>query len=153
MPAKSMPRILKNDDVFSSFNKIQELIQERAYQLFEGRSSDSSDPINDWLEAESEVLSGISMTFKDKDNEVLIEGSIDEFLPEDIEVKAQDRKFKICGIHTEKTSDEKKGVSSTTSSQSYFHNSFTLPDSVDTENMEVNIKDGKFAAKIPKSSQ
>jgi len=147
-----MPSILKGDDIFSSFNQIQKSIQERAYNIFHDRDTDSGDALTDWLKAESEVLTDINMTLKDKKDQVVIEGKIDKFLPEDIEIKAQDGVFTICGIHSEKSSSEKKGVARKTSTQSNFYRSFTLPDSVDTEKMEVKVKSGKFTAKIPKTS-
>jgi HSP20 family molecular chaperone IbpA len=105
-----MPSILKGDDIFSSFNQIQKSIQERAYNIFHDRNTDSGDALTDWLKAESEVLTDINMTLQDKKDQVVIEGKIDKFLPEDIEIKAQDGKFTVCGIHSEKSSSEKKGV-------------------------------------------
>ena len=147
-----MPSILKGEDIFSSFNQIQKTIQERAYNIFHDRDTDPGDALTDWLKAESEVLTDINMTLQDKKDQVVIEGKIDKFLPEDIEIKAQDGAFTICGIHSEKSSSEKKGVTRKTSTQSNFYRSFALPDSVDTEKMEVNIKNGKFTAKIPKTS-
>ncbi len=147
-----MPSILKGDDVFSNLNRIQKSIQERAYDIFHDRDSNSGNALSDWLKAESEVLSDINMTLKDNKDQVVIEGEIDNFLPEDIEIKAQDGTFTICGIHTEKSSSEKKGVTRKSSTQSNFYRSFTLPDSVDTEKMKVEMKSGKFTAKIPKTS-
>jgi HSP20 family protein len=147
-----MPSILKGDDVFSNLNRIQKSIQERAYDIFHDRDSNSGNALSDWLKAESEVLSDINMTLKDNKDQVVIEGEIDKFLPEDIEIKAQDGTFTICGIHTEKSSSEKKGVTRKSSTQSNFYRSFTLPDSVDTEKMKVEMKSGKFTAKIPKTS-
>jgi len=147
-----VPSILKGDDIFSSFNKIQKSIQERAYNIFHDRDPGSGDALTDWLKAESEVLSDINLTMKDKKDQVVIEGKIDKFLPDDIEIKAQDGKFTICGIHSEKSSSEKKGVTRKASTQTNFYRSFALPDSVDTEKMEVKVKSGKFTAKIPKTS-
>jgi HSP20 family molecular chaperone IbpA len=147
-----VPSILKGDDVFTSFNQIQKSIQERAYNIFHDRDPDSGDALTDWLKAESEVLSDINLTMKDKKDQVVVEGKIDKFLPEDIEIKAQDGKFTVCGIHSEKSSSEKKGVTRKASTQTNFYRSFALPDSVDTEKMVVKVKDGKFTAKIPKMS-
>jgi HSP20 family protein len=150
--SKHVPSIVKDNDTFSIFNQIQKSIQERAYNIFHDRDTDSGDALTDWLKAESEVLTDIDMTLKDKKDQVVIEGKLDKFLPEDIEIKAQDGKFTICGIHSEKSSSEKKGVTRKTSTQSSFYRSFALPDSVDTEKMEVKVKSGKFTANIPKTS-
>ena len=76
-----MPSILKGDDIFSSFNQIQKSIQERAYNIFHDRDTDSGDALTDWLKAESEVLTDVNMTLKDKKDQVVIEGKIDKFLP------------------------------------------------------------------------
>ena len=77
-----MPKILKGDDIFSSFNQIQKSIQERAYHIFHDRDANSGDDKSDWLKAESEILSDINMTLKDKKNQVVIEGNIDNYLPD-----------------------------------------------------------------------
>jgi HSP20 family protein len=145
------PSVLKANDVFSSLDKIHQSIRERAYQLFHDRDRNSGDEVSDWLKAESEILTDINLTMKDNGNEVVVEGSVDEFLPEDIEVKAQDGKLTICGIHTEESSNEEAGVSSKTKTQSNFYRSFTLPDSVDADKLKVEMKKGKFVAKIPKA--
>ena len=144
------PGVLKGEDIFSSLDQIQKSIQERAYQIFQDRDPNSGDAISDWLIAESEILSDINLTLNDNENEVRIEGKIDKFLPGDIEVKAQDGQFTICGIHTAQTSSEEEGQTSDISPQSNFYRSFSLPDSVDTEKMVVEMKKGKFVAKIPK---
>jgi len=147
-----MPSILKGGDVYAKFNQIQKSIQEHAYHIFHDRDSNSGDAISDWLKAESEVLTDINMTLKDSKDQVVIEGNIDKFLPEDIEIKTQDGRFMVCGTHAEKSSSEKKGVTRKTSTQSNFYRSFALPDAVDTEKMKVEMKSGKFTAKIPKTS-
>jgi len=148
-----LPSILKDDDIFANFNQIHESIRERADSIFHDRDSNSGDALSDWLSAESELLTDVDLALKDDKEQVTIEGSIKEFLPEDIEIKAQDGKFMVCGIHTEKSSSKKKGVTRKTSMQKNFSRIFTLPDSVDTENMEVEVKSGKFMAKIPKRTQ
>ena len=147
-----VPHILKGDDIFSSLNQIQKSIQEHAYNIFHGRDPNSGDALSDWLKAESEVLTDVNMTLKDKEDKVVIEGNVKTFSPEDIEIKCQDGKFTVCGVHSEKSSSKEKGVSSKTSTKSSFYRSFTLPDSVDTEKMDVKVKSGKFTAKIPKTT-
>lgn len=147
-----VPHILKGDDIFSSLNQIQKSIQKHAYNIFHGRDPDSGDALSDWLKAESEVLTDVNMTLKDNEDKVVIEGNVKKFSPEDIEIKCQDGKFTVCGVHSEKSSSKEKGVSSKKSTNSSFYSSFTLPDSVDTEKMEVKVKSGKFTAKIPKTT-
>jgi len=128
------------------------MIRERAFDIYSNRNSTEGDAMSDWLNAESEVSIGIGLSLDEDENQVIIEGDVTGFLPEEIEVKAQDGVFEIGGMHTEDSSSKKKGVTKTTSKQMNFFRSFTLPDSVDTNKMEVKLKKGKFTAKIPKTS-
>lgn len=146
------PIIRKSDDIFTTMNQIQNMIRERAFDIYSNRNSTEGNAMSDWLNAESEVSIGIGLSLDEDENQVIIEGDVTGFLPEEIEVKAQDGVFEIGGMHTEDSSSKKKGVTKTTSKQMNFFRSFTLPDSVDTNKMEVKLKSGKFTAKIPKTS-
>ena len=108
--------------------------------------------LSDWLQAESEVLSDIDLSLKDDVKQVVIQADMEGFLPEEIEVKAGDGIVEVGGIHTENSSSKKKGVTRASSKQINFYRSFSLPDSVDTDKMEVKLKNGTFTASIPKTS-
>jgi len=147
-----LPIIRKGDDIFTTFDQIQDMIRERAFHIFNNRDSDEGDELSDWLKAESEVLTDIALSYDEDENQVTVEGDVTGFLPEEIEVKTKDGVLEIGGIHTEESSSKKKGVTKTTSKQMSFVRSFTLPDSVDTDKIDVQLTSGKFSAKIPKNS-
>jgi HSP20 family protein len=147
-----LPVIHKRDGIFTSFNHIQDIIRERANRIFHDRTPDQGDDISDWLRAESEILTDINLTLQDKKDHVFIKGEMKGFLPKEIEVKVEDGQFQICGMHTDKNSSKKKGVAETSSQQVNFYRSFTLPDSAETDKMEVKFKSGQFTARIPKTS-
>jgi len=147
-----LPVIHKSDDIFTTFNQIQDMIREHADRIFHDRNPNEGDDLSDWLKAESEVLSDINLKLEDGEDQVIIQGDIEGFLPKEIEIKAKDGIVEIAGIHTEKSSSKKKGVTRATSKQKNFYRSFSLPDSVNTEKMDVKLKSGKFTASIPKTS-
>lgn len=147
-----LPVIHKSDSVFTTFDHIQEMIRDHANRIFHNRAPDQGDEISDWLSAESEILTNIDLTLQDDKDHVVIEGNIKGFLPKEIEIKAKDGLFQISGMHTEESSSKKKGASKTTSQQVTFCRSFSLPDSVETDKMEVKLKSGQFTARIPKTS-
>jgi len=126
------------------------MVREQADRIFHDRNPDEGDALSDWLKAESEVLSDIELKLEDGKDQVVIQGDIEGFLPEEIEIKAGDGIVEIAGIHTEKSSSKKKSVTKTTSKQMNFYRSFRLPDSVDTDKMDVKLKSGKLTARIPK---
>ncbi len=147
-----LPVIHKSDDIFTTFNHIQDMIREQADRIFHDRNPDEGDVLSDWLKAESEVLSDIDLRLENDKKQVVIKCDLEGFLPEEIEIKVGDGIVEIGGIHKEKSSRKKKGVTSATSKQINFYRSFRLPDSVDTDKMDVKLKSGKFTARIPKTS-
>ena len=146
------PAIRKGGDIFTAFDQIQDIIRERALNIFHDRNPGEGNELSDWLNAESELLVDTDILFEDKGDQVVIEGKIKDFQPEEIEVEAKGGQFKIGGIHTEQSSSKKKGTTKTTLKKVCFYKSFNLPDSVDTDKMEVKLKKGKFTAKIPKAT-
>lgn len=147
-----LPIIHKSNDLFTTFNQIQDMIRDQAYRIFHDRNPDEGNDLSDWLQAESEVLSDLELTLEDDKDQVVIRGDIEGFLPEEIEIKAGNSLFEIGGLHAEKSSEKKKDVTRTRAKQASFFRSFNLPDSVDTDKMEVKLKSGKFTARIPKKS-
>jgi HSP20 family molecular chaperone IbpA len=147
-----LPVIHKSDGLFKTFDHIQNMIQERANQIFHNRTPDQGDELSDWLSAESEILTDVNLTMQDDKDQIVIEGNMKGFLPKEVEVKAKDGLFKISGTHTEESNSKKKGVTKTSSQQVYFCKSFNLPDSVETDKMEVKLKRGQFTARIPKTA-
>ena len=147
-----LPVVHKSDDIFATFDHIQDMIRERADRIFHDRDPDQGDEVSDWLSAESEILTNINLTLQDDEDQVVIEGNVKGFLPKEIEVKAKDGLFQISGTHTEKSSSKEKGVSTKTSQQINFCRTFNLPDTVETDKMEVKLKSGQFTASIPKTS-
>jgi HSP20 family molecular chaperone IbpA len=146
------PIIRKGDDFFETFDQIQGMIRERAFDIFNNRNLDEGDALSDWLKAESEVLTDTNLAYNEDENQITIEGDLSGFQPEEIEVKTKEGALEIGGIHAEESNIEKKGMTMTTSKKISFLNSFVLPDSVDTDKLDVKLKSGKFSAKIPKTA-
>jgi len=146
------PIVHSGDAAFNAFSRLQERIREQAYRLFEGRGRALGDPMSDWLEAERQLLADVDLRMSDDEEAVAIEGEVKGFKPEEIEVQAKDGVLKVCGMHSEKSSSKEGDTESSSSKSMNFYHSFTLPDSVDTDKLEVSIKKGKLKAVIPKAA-
>lgn len=145
-----IPIIRKSDETFTLLNQIEDMIREHAYRIFHDRGPTEGDALSDWLNAESEVLSGIDLQLTEDDCNVVIEGPVEGFLPDEIETRIKNGTLEIAGLHTEQgDSGESEGATKTSKQISFFR-AFTLPDSLDTDNMEVSLECGKLTARIPK---
>jgi len=144
------PAIRKSDETLVILDRIQDAIREHAYRIFNDRSPTEGDSISDWLEAESEVLSDIDLKMEEGDCSVVIEGPVDGFLAEEIEARVRDGVLEIAGQHTEHTGGEQGNSAGTSSKQTSFFSVFRLPESLDTDKMEVTLDCGKLAVRIPR---
>ena len=71
----------------------------------------------------------------------------------DIHVEVKDNRLVISGERKSKKEVEEKGYYRSESSYGRFERSFTLPDNVDSENIDANSKDGVLEVVIPKKKR
>jgi HSP20 family molecular chaperone IbpA len=145
-----LPVIRADNDTYSTFDKVQDIIRERALCIFHDRNPNEGDALSDWLNAETEVLTEIDLGLADNDCNVTIDGSVEGFIPDEIEVRVRDGLLEVAGIHAEKSSRTENTLTRPSSKQMCFFRSFNLPDSLDTSNIKVSHECGKFTVRIAK---
>jgi HSP20 family molecular chaperone IbpA len=147
------PVVHVRDSFGNSFHKIQNLIRERAYHLFQNRDFLDGDSISDWLQARSEVLSDIDLQLKDQKKNIVVEGGLTGYAPEEIEVEVFDGELRVSGSHKETSTDQKDGETESISQRRYFYRSFPLPAAVDEDRIQVkSSRDGTLKLILPKKS-
>ena len=92
--------IKKTESIFDEMNKLHDRIMKRAYELFDGNGNVFGKDIDNWLEAERELVWKPAIELEEKDNQIRLQiatPGIDpkdvhiEVTPEDILVKAETR--------------------------------------------------------------
>src|SRR5690349_4261292 len=63
--ATATVNLVAADDLLKRKNEIQEMIAHRAYELFEGHGRVQGHEIDDWIEAETEVVHGYRHDLKE----------------------------------------------------------------------------------------
>ena len=63
-----------------AFDRLEERIRERAYQIFKTRGDEDRDSVADWLEAQLEVLTPVELVLKEQKKNIVVEGNIKEWL-------------------------------------------------------------------------
>ncbi len=134
-----------------AFGKAEARIRELAYQLFLGRDPDEGDAVTDWLDAQKRVLTLIELEVKDQKKNVVVEAILTGFSPEEIEVEVSDAGLKVFGSHTQSTTANTKGKTSSSSETVYFFQAVPLPCEVDVAASEATLlKNGKLKITLPK---
>ena len=150
-PRDSSTRIRIGSKLSKAFERMEEKIRERAYQIFKGRAPSEGDSMTDWLEARLQVLAPIDLVVKDQKKNVVVEGNLKEFSPKEIEVEVGANDLRVFGLHTESTTGKKRGSTQSSSRTVYFYQAVPLPCEVDMDGSQAKLlKNGKLKITLPK---
>ena len=135
----------------ATFERMEEKIRERAYQIFQRRAPEKGDSLTDWLDAQMQVLAPIDLVVKNQKKNVVVEGDLKGFSPKEIEVEVGANDLKVFGLHTESTTGKKRGATQSSSSSVHFYQAVALPCEVSMDGSEAKLlKNGKLKITLPK---
>ena len=135
----------------TAFDRMEEEIRERAYQIFQRRALDEGDSMTDWLDAQMQVLAPIDLKVKEQKKNVVVEGNLKGFSPKQIEVEVGANDLKVFGLHAESTTEKKRGATQSSSRTVHFYQAVTLPCEVSMDGSQATLlKNGKLRITLPK---
>ncbi len=152
--ATTLP-IKRTESIFDDLNNMHDRIMKRAFELFDGNGHAFGKDLEDWFQAERELVWKPAIELEEKDNEIRLQIStpgvdpkdIDiEVTPEDILVKAETR-------HEHKEEKSKVHVCEFTSGSLF--RSIHLPKKIDPDKVKAECKNGMLSltAEIAKEAQ
>jgi len=145
--------IRKGKSVFDEMNRMRDSIMRRAYDIFSLNGGIFGRDIDDWYQAERELVWKPSIELQEKDDEFLLQVAapgVDpkeiniEVTPEDILVKAD--------VHHEH--EEKKGeVYACEFASGNLFRSIHLPKKIDPDKVKAEFKNGMLSLKAPVAAE
>ena len=134
-----------------TFERVEERIRERAYQLFQDREEDQGDPEKDWFDAQWQLVAPVELVVKEQKKNIVVEGSLKGFAPKEIEIEVGNGELKVFGSHTESRTTTKRGTTESSSGTMHFYQAVPLPCTVDGDASEAKVfKNGKLKITLPK---
>jgi HSP20 family molecular chaperone IbpA len=97
--ARSVPVV--EADIFDRMNETDELIAERAYEIYQSRGGGHGSDQDDWFAAEQEVLPERVIEQDVSDDEVRLTAQLPGFDANDLEVVIGHQRAVICGRHSD----------------------------------------------------
>lgn len=147
----SATNIRLRDRFSEAFNRFQEQIRERAYQLSQIRDPAQGGPLSDWLEAQAELSEPVHLKVKEQRKNTVVEVKLRDFAPEDIEIEVADHVLQIFGSHSGTTQHD-DGNGATSKMQAFFQ-CVPLPAPVDLDHSHAKLlKNGTLKVVLPKKN-
>lgn len=128
--------------IFREMDKVMEQIRERAFQLFEQRSSRPDQSLSDWFNAEREMLNLPPAELSETESEFRIKAAVPGIDAKQIKVDALPDAIVIEG-ETKQSKEEKKGdvLFSEFTGQKMFRR-FALPAKINPDNVTAKVEHG-----------
>ncbi len=137
----------------ADLNRLTKQIEQRAYELFEGRGRDDGYDLQDWFKAEQEFLRPVAVRITEKENIIQVGAEVPGFKAEELEVAFEPQKLVIRGLHEQEiaSTDENTHRFESTTRQSF--RTVSLPAAVVPEKSIAVLKEGVLQITAEKADQ
>jgi HSP20 family protein len=140
-------------DLFERLDRIYDAIAHRAFDIFEGNGRNFGHDLENWIQAESELLHPVKVNMTETERTFTVHAEVPGFTAKDLEIQVEPRRLTISG-KKETSSQQEKGKAVF---QEYHSNEvmrvLDLPVEVTTENVTATLKNGVLELQLPKSSK
>lgn len=149
---EAKPQVVDSQELVSRSQEILHKIEQRAFELFEGRGRGWGTDLDDWFRAESELLHPTHLRLTETDKTVSVRLDVPGFEPANIRVSVEPGQLTVFGERTteEKSETEKLIYSEACSNQIY--RVIELPAEVQPRNPKTNVKNGVLVIELEKAA-
>jgi HSP20 family protein len=138
------------EDVFEQIDRAYDSIARRAFEIFASKGNGFGHDLENWFQAESELLHPAHVQMREHDGAVTVSAEVPGFEATDLEIKLEPSRVTISGKRETKE-ERKKGK---TIYQEQCANEILrivdLPSEVDASKAEAKLKNGILEVRMPK---
>ena len=146
------PIFVEADKMFERISEITIRTAHRAYDLFRDRGAALGMHLEDWLKAEAEILRPTPVKISETKDTVNISAEVPGFKADEIEISVKDNLLILSGETKSEEESEGENTFYNEWRSNYFCRQLTLPNEVETENVEAHLKDGVLQMSFKKKA-
>lgn len=138
--------------LLEQMRKLYDKVARRAYELFEARGGEQGKQLEDWLDAEGELLGIVEGELRMQPDRMEASFSVPRFRPEEIEVSVEPRCLVVRGKTARGSQWAGKEGSGIEKSVEQFLRRYDLPAEVDPNKVTATMTEGKLQVELPKKA-
>jgi HSP20 family protein len=137
--------VKKTESIFDQLNDMHDRITKSAFEIFDGNGHAFGKDLEDWLQAERELVWKPAIEIQENDQEILLRIATPGVDPKDIDIEVTDEEilFKAETHHKHKEEKGKVHVCEFTSGSLF--RSVHLPKKIDPDKVKAEFKDGMLS--------
>jgi len=140
-----------NDAIASQTEEIQKRIRERAYEISQMRGHPSRE-MDDWLSAESDIISVPPMDIVEKDETFNVQIAAPGVAPADVQIMASPEQM-LVKCHPKHTHEDAGILHLCDFKSATLFRSFRFPQAIDVGSLDINLADGMLHITAAKEGQ
>lgn len=148
--AEEPTKPIKYVSLFDQIDETFKALARRAYDIFDGNGRVFGRDLDNWLQAERELLHPVHLNVAESDNSFTVKAEVPGFTEKELEIGVEPHRLTITGKR-ESTKEEKKGktVCSESCSDGILR-VVELPSEIEAEKVTATLKNGVLELTLPK---
>jgi HSP20 family protein len=154
-PSKTSVPVKQTDTkkLFDRIQKNHDSIAQRAFEIFDNRGRWHGRELEDWLQAESELLHPVQLEMEESENDLTVRAHVPGFSTRELEINAGPRNLTIVGKHEAQEENTKGQTVSSQSCAKGILRVVDLPVEIDSSKVTATLKDGILSLEMPKAAR
>ena len=147
--------VKKRESIFDELNNLHERITKRAFDIFNGNGHTFGKDLDDWLQAERELVWQPAIDLEEKDNAIRLQIATPGVDPKDIDIEVTPEYVLVKAETRHEHKEEKGQVHICEFSSGNMFRSIRLPKTIDPDKVKAEFKNGMLTlrAEIAKEAQ
>lgn len=133
---------LESCSLMQSVNALSDQIRQRAYELFETRSPGEGSALNDWLQAQDDLVLTPEADLVEKNGQYQLQIAVPGFDPKDVEVDALPDALIVRARNAHNHEQNDGNVQFCEFDEKNLFRQFDLPSSIDVDKVTANLDKG-----------
>ena len=147
---RTQVKIVEPRTLLERLNRLSERISRRAYEIFESNGRTYGHDLEDWFEAESEILPPLQLAIKETTDALTVDAETPEFSAKELEVSLEPWRLTISGRKETKEEQKKGDMISQTQTTNELLRVIDLPSEIDSAKATATLKNGHLELNLPK---
>jgi HSP20 family protein len=143
----------KNISQFDQMRETFTALTSRAYQIFEGNGRAFGRDLENWLQAERELLHHVPLNITECDESFEVKAEVPGFNEKEIELGVESRRLTITGKRESKKEEKKGKMLCVESSSDQLLRIVDLPSEIETDKVTATLKNGVLDLTLPKAAK
>lgn len=145
--------VLKTETLWDQIQRMEERVTRRAHQIFEENGSIFGRELDDWFQAEKELVWKPPVEVKEKDGHFEVQAAVAGVEPRDIKVEVTPEELLIRGETRSEKKEEKGQIRYSEFQSGSLFRSIRFPKRIDPDKVKAEFKNGLLTVIAPMSEE